>query len=204
MPFIPVPGGIGANLRFTLNGQLCENTLYFRQGEGTFAVAADTIGATITEQLIIPLATHQSNRLSWTSIHLMDLNTADGPVAEFVTGYPIVGGNDTEAAENGVALVVTLRSEARGRTGRGRNYVAGIIRGAVASSRFDPAMVTAVTLLYNNLRAAAFTAGHNLCIVSRYVDGAPRVGGILRDVLTVDSVTNATRSQRRRNPGIGS
>jgi hypothetical protein len=204
LPYVPVNGVMQANVRFTFDGQLCENTLYARWGSTDFAGKAAGFATVILAELLQPMATHQSNRLSYSGIHVVDLTSNSGPIYDTTSGYPLPGGNDAQPLPNGVALVVTARTALRGRSFRGRNYVAGLLPSQVTDSMFQAGIVSAVLSHYNALTEAMRVSLIPMVVVSRFSGGLPRAFGTATDITTWDNVSRGTRSQRRRNPGIGS
>lgn len=201
--FVPFVDTMQANVLMTLNGQQIENTLYFSFPDLTFVAAAAIVGPILKTQLVTPMATHQSNRLTYRGIHMVDLTADDAGVADYTTGFPIVGGNDAQPIPNGTALVLTARTANRGRSARGRNYIAGLLDSQMTDSVYQSGIVTACLVIYNDVVDSAASSGTPNVVASRFHNGVAREVGQSLLVTLWDNVQRGSRSQRRRNPGVG-
>jgi hypothetical protein len=203
MPFIPVPGGIQAELRFLLDEQRIENTLWFQDANPGDPVVRTSIASMLITWWNSGLKTISSNQLSLVEVYVTDMSSQTGGVTSYTVGLPLTGGAIEAAAPNQCAMVVSLRTGARGRTARGRNYVAGLPNSQLVSNSWSTGYVGAIATEYNDLIAAATANGTPLCVCSRYENNAPRAAGILRQVLNAVVVDPIVDSQRRRTPGRG-
>ena len=75
------------------------------------------------------------------------------------------------------ALVVTLYTNTRGRSGRGRLYIAGSTEATLLDGSYTTAMANGVVAMLSDVKAAALALGWVWIIASRYHNGAPSLGG---------------------------
>lgn len=202
-PFIPVPLVAQCEVRFTLNGQRCENVLYFSYADSDFATCVTDVGANFVDTVLLPLLPNLSTQITFNELYFTDLDSVDGPVATYTTDLPLSGSNANDVTSNAASLVLCFRTNKRGRSFRGRNYLAGIARSSSANSQWNPTLVGDIVGLYNTFKDNAAEDGEPWVVVSRYADGEPRLVGIHTNIVRVDAVTPAHRTQRRRQPGIG-
>lgn len=203
MAFIPVANVAQANIRQTLNGERIENTLYFRApaawSAGSLAALASGVAAWWTTGPRAVL----SDDLVLREVYVVDLTTANsGTYTHTVVndpGGPISG----EALPNNCALCVSFRTANRGRSFRGRNYVAGINEGDVTGNVVAQATANGILAGYQGLMTYFSEAGLDWVVVSRYANGQPRAAGVATPVNAVTLVDRYIDSQRRRLPGRG-
>jgi len=139
----------------------------------------------------------------FTGVRVVDLTTESSPVAESSTGLPVPGAQSGASLPNNVALVLTKRTQFRGRSYRGRIYHGGIPETSVTGNTVAAGYVTTAIANYTNLLALTTSLGvWEMVVVSRYTNNAPRSSGIFSNVtgFTSDGVVD---SQRRRLPGRG-
>lgn len=203
MPFIPVPNGVQAELRFLLDEQKIENTLWFSTAGGDDAAVRASIGEMLITWWNSGMKTITSDEMTLREVYITDQSAQDGGVTTVTTGLPLAGGAVEPAAPNQCAMVVSLRTAARGRTARGRNYVAGLPNSELVSNSWSSGYVSAVQQEYNDLIELADANSTPLAIASRYFNNAPRVTGVLRLVTQAVVVDPIVDSQRRRTPGRG-
>lgn len=204
MAFIPVTSTLELEARYTVNGALVENTLGFYFGATDFATVAPLVcnayethvwGA--LRGLSTPQTVFREMKCTWlaTSISPTYTQTAD-PLTN--TGTVL-----TDSVPNNAALVICLRSANRGRSARGRNYIAGLAEGLKLNSAWLTGAYTPLLAAYEAMRAALQALSITNVIISRQTDGAPREVGVTFVVTEYVITTNAVRSQRRRNLGVG-
>jgi len=202
MAFIPVPGCLQAELRYTLFGQRIENVLYFeasRPDQPAMAALALALQAWWVDEI----APFVSVQLVLNEIYITDLTTDSGQTYSGI----IAGGSGGEISDNAlpgnVALCVSFRTANRGRSYRGRNYVPGLAETSVAGNTVEPTVVNGLQSGYGALISAAAGAGYPWVVASRYSGGDPRPAGILTRVTGARVVDPYVDSQRRRLTGRG-
>lgn len=109
-----------------------------------------------------------------------------------------------------VTMSVSFRTALRGRSFRGRNYVAGLTEDQVAGNIFISTLSASWKAAYEAIAAAIASTGWTWVVVSRFsgVDAVtkepiPRAAGVTTPVLSVIVVDDFVDSQRRRLAGRG-
>ena len=203
MTFQAVPNVAQIQLMGQVDGQLTVNDLYFEiSGGGITAVNLGAITTAVMDWWTAQIAPLLSD--DWTSIRAVgvDLTAVDGPRREVPN--ITAGGISGEANPNNVAAVVSLRTDQRGRSGRGRNFVPGIPGTVVTLNTLDPSFISNLLTNYFLLVGpGTFLAGWQLVVVSRRTAGALRPTGIAIPVTDVVMVGNSVRSMRSREIGHG-
>jgi hypothetical protein len=191
---------------FTLAGQRIENVVHFTNTSGWGTDEQAALGNAVNvwwNGFMQPLL---SQELVYRFSQVTDLRTADGPVIPVVPDAPIPGAIGTNALPNNCALCVAFSSGGRGRSSRGRNYVAGITEADAAASVVEGTKAEAIRLAYDSLRTfvPGEVPGFVWTIVSRTLAGVPRVPPVALPVLSVYLSDTVIDSQRRRLPRRGS
>lgn len=204
MAFIPVSDTVLVELRQALFGQRIENTLYFRM-EGGFGTTEMT---SLSNDLLLwwttSLSTFLSTDISLREIVVTDLSTATGASLTFPAPTPNPAGEVGFGALPGsCALCVSLRTIFRGRSFRGRNFVAGLPETSVVGNTIDTSLVNSIQGSYNTIPSAVASFPWEWVVVSRFTNNAPRVAGVATPVQTAVVVDPFIDSQRRRLTGRG-
>lgn len=204
MPFVPASNTLQARLHFNWGTQQIENSLYFQGSAGVTPALATSLGTALVSWWSTNFRANTSNLMALNNINITDLTAENSFVVVHQTGLPLVGQDTAEALPFNCAFCVSLRSANRGRSGRGRNYIAGLTETKQAASVIDATLRTNIVAAYNLLvGAGTFVPGLQLVIVSRFHLGLPRAAALVQPVTTVLSVDSTMDSQRRRLPGRG-
>jgi len=140
----------------------------------------------------------------WSSVRVraVDLTIATGPISERAAAA--TGGVAGESAPNNVAACVSFRTDQRGRSARGRNYVPGVPNSLLTLNTLDAGFITDLVAAYFELvGAGTLTPGWQWCVVSRVFEGGPRVSPLVIPITDVLMVGNSVRSMRSRSVGHG-
>jgi len=160
MPFIPVPETVEAEIRMSLDGQHIENTLYFTKIGGVTLAEAVALAGDLLIWWNTSYAVPLSSQLSLREVYMTDLETATGYTHTQPAPAPApVGDVDFESEPNSVALCVSFRTNLRGRSFRGRNYVSGLPGNGVLQNTVEPATVAGIVSAYEDLLGVASAAG---------------------------------------------
>lgn len=204
MPFIPVPNGVQAEMRYTQDGQKVENVFWFIRDDAVDPeTSAQDIATFLLDWWNNSIKTLQASAVSLREIYVTDQSAANGFAYTLTAGLPAAGANVNEPLPNGVTACVSLRTALRGRSYRGRSYFIGLTENNVLGNTLGAQFVTALLAAYDSLVTDSTLNGYPLAVCSRFSGGNPRPSGILtqvRDALLIDSVVD---SQRRRLPGRG-
>lgn len=203
MAFLPTPNVVSAELRCLLDQQRVENTLYFQRLDGWNVSAATSLGYALIEWWQNNIAPMSCAVLSLGAVHVTDQSASDGFAIDVVPLIQTQGEDPNAAVPNNVAICVSFRTQARGRSGRGRNYAMGFPENRVAVSYVEPALVAAYVSAYRELPSVANTQGATWGIVSKQINGVTRNAGLFRPITSVLAVTNVVKTQKRRLPGAG-
>jgi hypothetical protein len=204
MAFVPVPNCAEVEIRQQCDNQLIENTLYFEHATPPTATELQALADSIEAwwgDSILPLL---SNTLTYRETYVTDLSEATGPTATQAGFAPAAGGSPDNHAPNNVSLCVSFRTAGRGRSSRGRNYVAGIPSTGVNGDLISQTFTDSVVAAYNNLNVLGnLPSGWTWVVVSRFSGGAARATGVAFPVTRALAVDRIVDSQRRRLPGRG-
>lgn len=212
MPFNAISGVSRATIRHDFRGQQCINTMYFLHSSGApsgLSMGALLAGlADLWSSNIMPLL---SSDLLFSSILLRDLTTENGLEVVGDAGASGPGGAG-DALPNNIAACVSVRTPFAGRHYRGRLYLGGIPRAAVAENTIDPAFQSDIlTALLPFIGDGLVAAGWQWVVVAQSQknpgtpppESIPIPGGIVTPVTGVVFVDGIVDSQRRRLPGRG-
>lgn len=203
MAFVPVANTCLAELVMSLDGQVVENTLWFELQSGSLdLVSMGDLAAVLRSWWASEYADGVADDLSLNLIRITDMSTSSGLLLEYNTSLPANGLVVDESLPNSIAAVVQFRSNQRGRSYRGRNYIPGIPGNSVVVNTLLTAYRDAFVTTYENLQTLALAEGWLHVIVSRFSGGATRPSGITTPVMRyfVDGVVH---NQRRRTVGVG-
>ena len=195
---------VEAELRFTSQEQLVENTLYFFRTAGVIDNAAlVSLADTLLEwwgDNLLPLT---STTTVLREIYIRELQTEGIEYTLAVDPTSGTGGIDGEPLPNNVCLCVSFRTGLQGRSNRGRNYPPGMVRSQQSGNYATNAYAAALAAAYQALPVAVVGDGWTWVVASRYQAGGPRPSGITTNVLTALVVDRALDSMRRRLVGRG-
>lgn len=210
MPFVPVNDCIEAEMRMLLDGQKIENTLYFKKTGGWDIAEATNIGNGLLIWWTTLYSVFVSEAVTLREIYITDLETSTGFTVTVPAPAPAPhGARSTSVLPNHVALTVSFRTNSRGRSYRGRNYISGFAEDQVVANTVDSGTLTDITDAYEGLTAVASDVDATWVVVSRFagVDGdghpIPRVLGFGTNITAVTIVDPIVDSQRRRLPTRG-
>lgn len=203
MAFQPVPNAALVELLFNYNGQTVENTVWVQTDGPITEVGLGVIANVVKNWWIDNMRTQTSSDMQLVQLVATYKGDAEGPQHIETAGLPSPGAVPSEGLPNGTALVVKFGTASIGRSFRGRNYVPGLPSSAVVNSVYNPAPVADVVQAYEALGTALQGISLPHIVVSRFSGGVLRPAGISTLVTSYSVVTPSTRSQRRRNPGVG-
>lgn len=204
MPFVPVPNTVMVEAIFEMDGQIVENTYYFENVDsstdaGGIMALLQVIRTTIQEDLM-PLL---SSVIGLVRLVGTLLDAVDSIGITLSLPSPFLGGVVGEHLPNNVSYTVSFVTALRGRSFRGRNYIAGIPADGADGNQIDPTFRTGLLSFYDTLRNAVATEGWTMVVVSRTSNGAPRVTGVTTPINAITTYDTYLDSQRRRLPGRG-
>lgn len=204
MPFIPVPNGVQAEIRYLQQDQRIENTFWFlTPGANPTPTDLQSITDFLWNWWQDEIQPIQSNFVLLREIYVTDQSDAAGETNTYSPASTTTGANANEPMPNSTTIAISLRTAKRGRSYRGRSYVVGLTRNQVVNSNLTSAAGTAWVAAYDALISGAAAGGYQLCVCSRFAGGDPRPAGVLTPVTDALITDFTIDSQRRRLPGRG-
>lgn len=202
MAFIPVPNVAQANVRATLMGKPVENVLHY--SNPTFAPWTEAGIATLAQNIATAWAATMLTALVddyiFLSVLVTDLEVVGSYTYEHIVtpADPGSGVGDPLPANN--AICITHRTGLSGKWNRGRTFICGL-----SDANADGNYLAAASAAYIGGQWAAFMAAmsaddHQLVIVSKRFNKAPRTVGLAHFVTSTGLRNNRIDSQRRRLP----
>ena len=206
MAFVPAPNIMEVEFLYTLNAQNCENRVMVNNLGAVAPADLEAIAIACWNWWEGTYAPNISTHCGLRAVQATDLTTDTGSQFVYAPDTTTTGGESGAAMPNETSLCLSFRSTSRGRSARGRWYLAGLPRTAMGDDNdVHSGYASAVTSDMQALVNAITTAGKELTIVSYVHNGAPRVGGpVYFPVVSVVLVDPTVDSQRRRKPGVGS
>jgi hypothetical protein len=126
-----------------------------------------------------------------------DMRTANGPI---VTGSTDPEGGeatgDAVTAKN--ACVLTLRTNKRGRSYRGRIYLTGFSEDEIANGRWSSSLQTAIENLGVAINENTSAIDWVWCVRSTQEDGVPRTTAVMTPITSWEVRSDIPGIQRRR------
>lgn len=201
--FIEVANCAMFELRFTLFSQKIENTLYFEEALSWSAASLQDQCEALADWWTTTLAEQFSTGLVLNSVAGTSLQAFNAPAVEYSIPGGSAGTQIQQAAPGNVAVCVTFKTNLRGRSYTGRNYVAGIPLNQVTGNTVNADWCEDLRAGYNLLTDAFGSVLGTWVVVSRYTNKLPRAIGISTPVRSVVMTDNNIDSQRRRLNGRG-
>lgn len=209
MPFVPADKVAEVELRYLLDSQRVENTLYFKATDIIDAGMLNALAALVETWWEDNVQAHLSSDIELNEVFATDLTSSTGPVSSFTTGLPLGGTVGVEAEPANVAPCISFKTANRGRSFRGRNYIPGIPGTFVAGNHMSGEWMADMVDAYEALNAAVSGESWVHVVISRFsgstiVDGkkipTPRVAAVVTPVTTYSFVDDVVDSQRGRLP----
>lgn len=190
-------------MRYLFENQQCENTLYFEYTSGVDIEKATTLAEVLHDWWVTNVRPLMVNTSALREIYITDLSNASSFTYTRVSSPVEPGTRSGPAMPNNIALCISFKTNQRGRSFRGRNYVMGMNEGDIIANNFDGGYVGSVQAAYVELKLVTVPLGADWVIVSRFANGAARTTGVTTSVSTVGVTDGIVDSQRRRLPGRG-
>lgn len=198
MAFQPYPNGYQAVIEYGQTALRWTNTLWFEDLNPETDNMQD-LADFLFNWAATGIMPQLNNNWSLRKVTVYDMSTAIGKVVQTASAA-VPGGVVGAAAAVSPALVVSFYSGARGRSGRGRNYITGFDEADVGPTEVsNPLRVTNIATTYDGLRSSVqLGPGYSWQVASRQSLGVVRPEIVGFDVL-YSIVRSATLgSQRRR------
>jgi len=205
MAFVPAPNIVMIEWRMTLAGQNIENRIMVNNGASPTLANLTSFATGAWDWWENDYSAHIASTCLLREVVATDMSEQNGEQYTYAPDATTAGAINELAMPNEVALCVSLRTGVRGRSARGRWYVAAI----PASYSADANNIEAANAEDYRSSLQAYINAVNgtsakVVIVSYRTNNAPRPGGpvyfIVSSATIVDTLWD---SQRRRKPGVG-
>jgi hypothetical protein len=204
MAFISCYNTVEVALRYALPGANAANVLTFYCSDPLTQALVCQAANQIAVWWESDLRDWQGTHLTLTEIYARDL-TDDMSwtcVNSGYTGYH--GGYGAgDPLPNNVAACLSLRTRARGRSGRGRQYTTALTTSHIAGNELNSTYLAGIKAAYDRLKEGgdAMPSRWHWCVVSRYHNKQPRDDAAWNAITNTMWVNNVVDSMRRRLPG---
>jgi len=197
MAFTVFADGAKACIGFDLNGVAVSICLHWQKAspaEADYIALADQLGAAWSSRMLAS----QSNDLTQGTTTVYDLSAEGAPKFENTDESGDPGTEAGDSLANNTAMIISHRTTATGRSGRGRTYMPGVseldVTDGKASAAYKSEVATAWGLLITDVEVAT---GWTFVVAQRFSAGVQLTTGIMREVVT-EIVTQQLATQRRR------
>jgi hypothetical protein len=197
MAFEAVSNGAKAVVVMSQSPRLFTNTLWFTKTLFTLE-DQETLASVVDSYFGLPMLAYISDQAGYVKSQVYDMRFADGPVVS----------NDTNAGVGAVSaggsmpisssICLTLRTANRGRSGRGRIYLAGFAESQWTNNEFSSGLEASLETLWSNFQVACGVVGWTPCVVSRYLNGAHRTTALAQPITSGEVRSLKEAHQRRR------
>lgn len=185
MAYQPVENVVQVELRADLNGEPMENVLHFFCEDGVTIGNMGDLAVFVDDWWNTEMRPLLSSAYVYRETYLTDLTTQTGPTLTSTANAALPGTRVSGSALPGnVAFCLSFRTVNRGRSGRGRNYIGGLIEPDVTANALSTTQADAFRDAYS-----AFLSGtlfpYRWVVVSRQFNGVVRAEGLAQTVMTV-------------------
>lgn len=203
MPAVYNPTVARAVSKGTMDGQSINNVLHVDSPETWTDLRLQELANIMTSWWTVDLLPFLTSTYVLREIVCDSLAGINAPQFVATAGLPAPGLSGSAPVPNNVALAVSLKTGFRGRSGRGRWFLAGLTEGVVTASRVSGTFRDNIVGAFGELRAALITANMRPVVYSTISGGDPRPVGIAFPVTSFAVVDDVVDSQRRRLPSRG-
>lgn len=208
-PFIPLPNGVQVVIQGMLKAQTIENVFYVVLPTAPGPTDVQGVAEDFEVWFRTHMLAHFSHEFTLVQVTATDWTSSSGSQFVFVEPSPVPGSISGPAASNSLAMVLSWHTARRGRSFRGRTFLAGIDLGSTTDEvTWTAAAIAAMDASALLIPGFNVTTPYALVVASFFsgVDSLhkpiPRVTGVGTPInaVTVDSII---MNQRRRRPGRG-
>lgn len=201
MPFVPNGNVAEAHLRYLIDLEECENTLYFSTVETVGIAELENLADYLSGWWATNIAPLLSTAIVYRETYVVSLASPTAPGVVSLSEAGEQGDVTGVRLPNESAPCISFRSLTRGRSGRGRNYLPPPAQAQMAdANNISVALANAYTAAYEELITTPPPDSWQWIVYSRYTAGAPRATGVAYPVVAVGFVDRKIDSQRKRKP----
>lgn len=170
-------------VEFSCEGQAIVNTLWFHKLGGFTATDAEGLGTELETWAVGEILPQMASTIIFERVTIYDMRSLDSWVVVSDTQQGEPGTDVGSVLPLNAAMTVTLETDRRGRSYRGRNYVSGFVEAAASGTLWEAGYLTAIDLAYTELLSSTFTAlGWHLSVASGTQGGVVLVAGVTTHV----------------------
>lgn len=205
MAFVPAPNIVQVEMRATRFGQHVENRLMVDVLTAPTAEICSELAQMFWDWWEESYAVVLSASTILTEVVATDMSQQNGAQVTYAPDTTTAGLRAATPLPNEVSLCVSLRTDSRGRSARGRFYALSVCQDQMADANtISVAAAGEYVAVVAGLMPIIRAAGYEPVIVSYRSNNAPRPGGPVYFPITgATLVDNIVDSQRRRKPGVG-
>lgn len=204
-PLPPISNVYRVVLKFISSGQNVANVLHYTQSTpGQTAVLAE-LASGLDTLWNLHLKPQTGATVNLSTIDVTDLGPAGVATYTHTPGSARVGTNATPTLPNNVTACISVRTNLRGRSFRGRIYHVGLTEGMVAGDTIATPTVQALEAAYGNIMqvlVGGSSAVYDLGVLSYYTNNQLRGTPVFSRATSV-TCDPFVDSQRRRLAGRG-
>jgi hypothetical protein len=195
--FIPCPDTALAVVNYTVSTWQWSNTYWFTKPNftGLDLLALAEVVDGVVDFSYKPIL---QNAHAYVESTAYDMRTETGEAITVNDSAGQGANNNGESLGPGMCVVLTLYTNARGRSGRGRHYWGGAGEGDYASNFFSQTYANAVKAAYDAMVGAALSIGWVSSVVQRYENKVALEAGVPREITSTVVRSLAPGFQRRR------
>lgn len=204
MSFIPTIGAVRTDLQFSTAGGQAHNILWFSREANWTQSEREALNTALATWFTSTGRDMISSANALTQITTVNQEAANAPSSVLVVS-PAIGGNNasTSFVPTSATCCATLRTALRGRSYRGRMYLAGPgSSGLLDNIHLTSTYIATVIAALGSLKTAIDALGAVWVIVSHFASNAARANGLKTPVSAI-AVDNLIDNQRRRLGGRG-
>jgi len=194
--FKPLPDGAKAVIKYTVNGKEWTNNLWFTKPDYD-ANDLTVLGQILDTSYAAQVKELLSNQAAYVRVKMYDMRVLDGETLVFATAAG-AGTQTGEAMSAAMALCLTLYTADRGRSARGRIYIAGSGTDKFATGAYDSAHAAAHVDLLTDIFEAVAVEGWTPVIASGQHNGVVLTTLAPRPITLVYCRSLLPANQRRR------
>lgn len=198
MTFIPTPGCVRTDIQFSLAGQQVHNIIWCSREANWTQAEREALNSAIEAWWTATARGTFSTQLALVQITTVNQEAANAPSSTLVVSPASPGTGGATVVPNNVAACATLRTDLRGRSYRGRMYLAAALDTARLNSiQWTTAYIAQIITILGALKTAIEALGAVWVVVSKFTNKVPRASG-LKTPITAVSCDQYMDSQRRR------
>lgn len=197
MTFVPTPGAVRTDMQFTMSGQQIHNVFWFARNESWTEEQREALNTALAAWWDTNKS-YFSTSMGLVQITTVNQESASAPSSTLVVSPIVYGTTSGGSMPNNVATCVTLRTDLRGRSYRGRTYLAGMPKATQLDEvLFTTQWIANAVIVLTALKDAIEALGAVWVVVSKVVLGLQRAAG-LKTPITAIAADQYIDSQRRR------